>query len=372
MRVAVNGWFSGSSVGSGQYVDELVPALRAEAMADEFAVIAPGARRGGLGKLTFEQIVFPRMSTGYDLAHVPYWAPPMLPAVATVVTVHDLIPLVLAEYRQSAGMRAYFSLVARATARSAAVVVDSLSTKADVLARLDLPADKVHVAYLGVGPAFCPTAGQDPHGAAAVGPAKEPAAELAARLGLPSRYGLYVGGFDVRKNLVTLMAAWRKVHAATGTVLVLAGSPPANSRVGREPIGVTAERAGLPGEAFMAVGHVPRHDLPDLYRGAAVFAYPSRYEGFGLPPLEAMACGAPVVASNATSLPEVVGDAGLLLPCDDVEAWSRALIEVLTVEATGARLRAAGPPRAALFSWARTARRTLEVYRSVARAGASP
>jgi glycosyltransferase involved in cell wall biosynthesis len=261
-------------------------------------------------------------------------------------------------------MRAYFSFVARGTTRAAAVLVDSESTRTDVQAHLGIPAERVHVAYLGVNAAFRPAAPR----AGAPSDGQDPVAQnLAARLGLPARYGLYLGGFDARKNVRTLMAAWRAVHAATGVVLVLAGRPPANVRVGREPIDVTARRAGLTERAYTAVGPVPRQDLPALYRGAAVFAYPSRYEGFGLPPLEAMACGVPVVASDATSLPEVVGDAGVLLPPDDVEAWSRALIEVMTDEAAAARLRQAGLRRASTFTWAETARRTLAVYRSVAR-----
>ena len=111
-------------------------------------------------------------------------------------------------------------------------------------------------------------------------------------------------------------------------------------------------------------------DLPLLYGGADALCYPSRYEGFGLPPLEALACGCPVLCSRTSSLPEVVGDAGLLLPPDDSEAWANALDKLLSSEAVRVRWRERGPERAALFSWEKTARETRQVYQEVVGAAA--
>ena len=110
-------------------------------------------------------------------------------------------------------------------------------------------------------------------------------------------------------------------------------------------------------------GYVADDDLPGLYGGADALCYPSRYEGFGLPPLEAMACACPVLCSRTSSLPEVVGDAGILLPYGDSDAWARALSKLMLSPAVAARWRERGPARAALFSWEKAARETLDVYR---------
>lgn len=347
MDVAMSGWFSGRAVGSGQYTDALVAALRAAAGPDDtVALIVPGRRGSNLGKVAFEQIVFPRMAREADVAHVPYWAPPLWPAVPTVVTVHDLAPLLLPAYRRSVAARLYAAIAARATERAAAVLADSESTAADVRDHLGVPAASIHVVPLGVRAAFT-----------ASGPPMP---------GLPPRYGLYVGGFDPRKNVACLLEAWVGVHAATGVPLVVAGALPADGDRFLTDPREAARRVGLPPDALLMVGAVAQEDLPALYRGAAVFAYPSRFEGFGLPPLEAMACGTPVVASSATSLPEVVGDAGRLVSPDDPAAWSEAIREVLEDPVAATALREAGLRRAAAFPWSETARRTAEVYLRVA------
>lgn len=358
MHVVINGWYSGRAVGSGQYADALVAALRGLAgTSAAIDVLPPPAAAGALRKVAFEQWGFPRSSRGADVAHVPYWAPPLRPTVPTVVTVHDLIPLVRPEYRKRRLVRAYTGLVARATARAAAVIADSAHTAAEIRAHLPIDPERVHVVPLGVAPRFRPAA-------AARAPADDDRA-LRAALDLPPRFGLYLGGFDPRKNIGVLLAAWKGVHADTGVPLVIAGRAPSGADSLAVDPALAARRAGVPAGALRLVGAVPDDLLPALYRAAAVFAYPSRHEGFGLPPLEALACGTPVVAARATSLPEVVGDAAVLVDPDDAGAWARALRWVLDDAETAARLRAAGPVWAARFTWDATARRTWAVYEAV-------
>ncbi|MCB0216670.1 MAG: glycosyltransferase family 4 protein [Chloroflexi bacterium] len=353
-RVALNGWFASRPVGSGAYTDALLAALRATAEPGEaFALLRPSRRAAGaLGKLAWEQRGFPRAAAGFDLAHVPYWAPPLRPTVPTLVTVHDLIPLLLPDYRRRRSVRAYTALVARASRSAAAILVDSEHGARDVRANLDVDPARVHVVPLGVDARFRPQA-------------PERLAELCARLDLPERFGLHVGGFDRRKNLETLIQAWVAVHAGTGLPLVLAGRPPAPGDSLHPDPRALARRAGLPESALRLPGFVTDADLPTLYAAATLFAFPSRYEGFGLGPLEAMACGTPVLASDASSLPEVVGEAGLLLPPDDPAAWSEALRRLLDDPGLADRMRAAGLARAAEFTWVRTARRTRAVYASL-------
>lgn len=358
MRVAFNGWFSGQTVGSGQYTDRLVDALRALAPSGDeveaYQLIAT-ARRNAFAKLAFEQCWFPRTAAhfGCDLSHVPYWAPPLVSALPVVVTVHDLIPLLLPDYRRDLRVRAYTRLVATTTARAAAVIADSAHTAKDIATHLKVPDDRIHVIPLGVDlPSLELLAQSRP-------------VPLLTRYLLPPRFGLYLGGFDSRKNLVTLFAAWRDVFAATRVPLVVAGRLPAlGDPLAPHPADLV-RLTGLTPDAIHFTGPILEADKPALLATASVFAFPSRYEGFGLPPLEAMAAATPVVASNAASLPEVLGNAGLLVSPDDVSAWSRALTEILVDPDLSAQLSLAARHRAATFTWPRTAHLTREVYHSV-------
>jgi glycosyltransferase involved in cell wall biosynthesis len=177
--------------------------------------------------------------------------------------------------------------------------------------------------------------------------APEEIAAVARRYRLPERYVLHVGALEPRKDVAGLARAC----TAAGVPLVLAGPPPA-------PAQVAALNARV-------LGYVPQADLAALYGAATIVAFPSLYEGFGLPPLEAMASGAPVVASRAGSLPEVLGDAALLFPQGDVDELCRALRRLLADNDLRAQLRADGLAHAGRFSWTKTARMTADVYRSL-------
>jgi glycosyltransferase involved in cell wall biosynthesis len=186
------------------------------------------------------------------------------------------------------------------------------------------------------------------------------------RYGIADRFILFVSTIEPRKNLPTLLAAYSKLLDTykTNARLVIAG----HKGWLTEEVDAAIEKYKL-GDRVCFLGSVPNEELVYLYNAARVFALPSLYEGFGLPPLEAMASGTPVIVSNVSSLPEVVGDAGLLVDPNDVEGWAVALHRVLTDDALHAGMAEKGLVRAAHFSWERAARETLGVYRKVAKVG---
>ncbi|MFN8496587.1 MAG: glycosyltransferase family 1 protein [Anaerolineae bacterium] len=364
MRITVNGLFwAMPNVGSGQYLHEIVPALRRLAPNDDYTLALVGdaaadnaadrtvrwpppfgrAADDDLAKTWFEQVVFPRLARDADLAHVPYFAPPLRPSAPTVVTVHDIIPLVLPAYRGSPLARLYFRLAAAALPRVAHVIADSEHSRRDILTRFRLPPERVTTVYLAAAERFQPAS-------------PEAISRAQARYSLPDDYILYMGGYDVRKDLGTLFAAYSALQRRTPHVaLVCAGGlPRQDSAVTPDP----RRLAALLGVAVHFPGTIAAEDQPALLSAARAFVFPSRYEGFGLPPLEALACGAPTIVADASSLPEVVGDAALLFPVGHAEALADTLSQLLGDPALQAELRERGPRRAAAFSWARAARET--------------
>ncbi|MEA3338422.1 MAG: glycosyltransferase family 1 protein [Chloroflexota bacterium] len=379
MRIAINSWFwNEPTTGSGQYTRRLVEHLAATAPDLEIVLVAPEGTipdsqspipniqfhlttsryrlPAALDKVWFEQIVFPRVCRhlGVDVAHAPYWAPPLQPSVPTVVTIHDLIPLLLREYRGGPSVRLYTALVSTTAQDSALVLTDSEASRRDIVAHLGLPAERVRVVHLAAGEQYTPTPAPDDEA-------------IRARYGLPEQYTLYLGGFDVRKNVATVLETYRWAGPAIGDEcpLVIAGRLPERDTDFAPDPRRLAQEQGIDKDCVRFTGFVDEAHKPALYRGAAAFIFPSRYEGFGLPPLEALACGTPVVGSDASSLPEVVGDAGVLLPPDDAEGMSGALIQLATDESFRAELSRRALAQAARFSWERAARETLAVYRHI-------
>ena len=187
--------------------------------------------------------------------------------------------------------------------------------------------------------------------------------EVRGKYGLPADYILYVGTIQPRKNLGTLIEAYARLKKERGIAnrLVITG------RKGwlYDRLFARLKELAL-GDEVIFTGFVPDEELPYIYDGAKAFVYLSFFEGFGLPPLEAMACGVPVITSNTTSLPEVVGDAGIALPPKDVEGVTAALARILTDPETAAAMKEKGLRRARTFSWESTARQTLEIYGKIA------
>ena len=266
-----------------------------------------------------------------------------------VATVHDVIALILPETftrRHRVVVRAALAAVRR---RADLVLVPSSAVKRDIVQRLGLPDDRVVVTPEGCEPRFRPT----------------PCAEVLARYGLPSRYVLAVGTLEPRKNLTALLHAFARLHREGGIDpalrLVLVGARGWLD----EPIYEAVRSLGLDQRVHFA-GFVDDADLPAVYSGAALFVFASLHEGFGLPLLEAMACGVPVVTSNVSAMPEVAGDAALLVDPRDVDDLAAAIARLLRDDSLRDRVRGAGIARAREFPWAATARRTLDAYATLA------
>lgn len=309
----------------------------------------PRSLRGRARKVAWEQALWPWRARG-DLGHVPYLAPPVLVPQA-VVTVHDLIPLALPAYGAGRGQALYFQLVRAGLRRARTLIADSEWTRDDLIRMVGVPANRIHVVPLGVDERFFP------------GDATS-RADARRRLGLPDRFGLFLSTRDARKNLGVVLAAWPEVWRDCRLPLVIAGRAPRKGS--RVYVDWFADLDPSSDDWLRVLGPVDERNKPDLYRAADVFVFPSRYEGFGLDPLEAMASGVPVVAANATSLPEVVGHAGRLLPPDDPAAWAETVVSIAGNPELASDLRERGLARAAAFTWARTAEQTHAIYRQVA------
>ncbi len=269
-----------------------------------------------------------------------------------VVTVHDLSWVRYPETHPADRVRTMNQVMPGVVARAARVLVDSEFVRGEVIAHYGLPPERVATTLLGVAKEFAPVPA--PAGAA-----------ILARHGLSAgRYFLAVGTLEPRKNLGAAVAAFNRLDAATRAAfpLVIVGM----SGWGRDRLPAEFARLVDRGEARLT-GYIPRVELPALYSGARAFVYPSRYEGFGLPPLEAMACGTPVIAANRASLPEVVGEAGLLVDPDDETALAEALQRAIDDVAWRERMAAAGPLRAQRFTWRGCAEATVAAYREAMR-----
>ncbi len=284
----------------------------------------------------------PDVTAGAALWHSAYYTEPYCKRIPTVVTLEDVIPLVADDEMPNALRRLVYRGMNRLAARTSAHVVTlSQAARADIIRFLDVPADRITAIPLGVDSRFQPA----------------PTAEIdrvKRQLNL-KRYVLYLGINKPHKNLLRLVEAWARVR--TDAQLVIAGHWDQRYPEVRE----TVHRLGL-APSVLCRPNIAERDLVSLLSGADLFVFPSTHEGFGLPPLEAMACGVPIACSSASSLPEVVGDAALLFDPLDVNSIAAALTRALQDSTLRDSLRARGLARAQEFTWERTACETLRVY----------
>jgi len=379
MHVALNGWFWDQPfTGSGQYTRQLVIALRRLDPSLMLTLIVPATMQpegvpdgvqvvpvrlafgGNPAKVWFEQRGYPAAvaRTGAEIAHIPYWGPPLSsPKAKLIATIHDVVPLAIPAYQGGLGARLYTSLVTAASRGVAHIITDSEFSKEEIVARIGgIAPEFVTSIPLACVPEMHPRMGAE----------RDPATR--ERYALPDDYALYLGGFDVRKNLLALIAAWTFVKAAVGDDyrLVMAGKPPAKWGTARFP-DLPAEVKKLElDDVIRFIGPVAEADKPGVYRMARASIFPTLYEGFGLGPLESMACGTPVVAADATSIPELVGDAGYLVDPLDSRLMAGAIVGTLIKDELHNRLANEGLARATNFNWMKTAAATLEIYKRVA------
>lgn len=374
MHVAINGYFWNQPfVGSGQYTRQLIYHLNRYISDLDITLIFPQrepdeqptdlppsvrvayvpVRPGHIGKLLFEQFGFPKAcrACGADVAHVPYWGPPLRSPLPLVVTIHDLTTELVRDYRRKPQARLYNALVSAGARGADHIITDSFSSEIDIVDTIGVPEDDVTVVYLGVEPRFSAES------------------EFLLDMAILQKYDLdetdyvlYLGGYSIHKNISTLLEAFTYVVASHGDdfPLVLAGKKPQPSPTVPDYDAII-EELGLT-KYVRWIGFVDEDDKPVLYRNASCFAFPSRMEGFGLDPLEAMASGVPVVTTDAGSLPEVVGDAAFTVDPDSARSMAGALIATLVQEELAADMKRKGLAQAKQFTWEKTATETALVY----------
>jgi glycosyltransferase involved in cell wall biosynthesis len=339
--------------GTESYALNLIRAMLRAGSAHQFTLYFRDAPPPGLFDGHHHVIPFPRLWSHVRLAwdllaakrkpdvlFVPAHVLPIVHPLPSVVTIHDLGYRYFPE-AHPLGQRLYLDWSTHFSARAAThIIADSRATAQDLTRFYNIPAGKITVIYPGRDETLTRI---DP-------------APVRAKYGLPENYLLHVGTLQPRKNLIRLIEAVTR-HPSPVTSLVLAG------RAGwlSAPIGALAKERGV-----RLLDYAPDEDLAGLYSGAAAFVFPSLYEGFGFPVLEALACGTPVICSNTSSLPEVAGDAALLVDPLDIHALASAIDRVLNDAELRSTLRARGLEQIEKFSWGKAARETLAVLESAA------
>jgi glycosyltransferase involved in cell wall biosynthesis len=353
--------------GISQYVLQLIPALAAADSENEYVVLhsrkergsylpdVSNFRRGRLWTPCHHRLERWTLSTELipfrlDVMHSPDFIPPLFGAKKRVITVHDLNFLYYPEFLTKESRRYYTGQIAWAVREADHISADSHATRHDLIEQLSVPPDKVTTIHLAANTVYT-----EDYAEACIDKTLE-------QYNLSPGYILFVGTLEPRKNLPTLIRAYHALRASEGYdgPLVLVGG----SGWIFDEVADTIEALDL-GGTVRHLQTVTDEQLAHLYSAASLLALPAFYEGFGLPALEAMHCGCPVIVSNRASLPEVVGDAGLLLNPESVDEWAEAMARVLTDGELRQKMISKGRAQAQRFSWEQTARATLQLYQQV-------
>jgi glycosyltransferase involved in cell wall biosynthesis len=355
-----------SRAGIGQYITGLVKGLSECDEDNDFVLLQnrkdnsvlahkPNFSRKSLWTPShhrLEQLVLPFEISPLrlDILHSPDFIPPFRRDYKSVITVHDLAFLLYPHFLTEESAR-YYGQIDRAVRRADHIVADSLSTKRDIVNFLGVPEAKITVIYAAADAIYRQVEDE------------QLLKKTRAKYDLEQPYALFVSTIEPRKNLPTLLRAFRQLldHYKLEVKLAVAGQ---KGWFCGEVFAV-AEELHLD-NSVVFLDHVPIEDLVLLYNAARMHVHPSFYEGFGLPPLEAMACGTPTIVANVSSLPEVVGDAGMLISPEHTEGWTVAMWRLLTDDSLHQELSEKGLKRAKLFSWEKAAVEVLDLYRRLA------
>lgn len=356
--------------GIDNYIDSLCRAMLAQAQGEQFVFWAPDMEhdpfpefpnkrlriRGSVSRSTLESL-WPQSNAGavpadMDVYHLPFIvrpAPRRSPRTKFVVTMYDLIIATYPEtFDKVSGMRVFIEALSAQAGQADKIITISQSARRDIVDIFDLPPERVEVIY----PATELQAPAD---------AESTLALLRRNLGLPERYILHFSSWQLRKNVAGIVRAFEKIAVKCreqNVFLCLGGGSASEAEVSFIENSPCSDQ-------IVRLGHVRREWMPALYAGAEMFVFPSFYEGFGLPVLEAMACGAPVISSNVSSLPEVVGDAGLMVDPQSIDELADAMELLLDDTNYSEQLKQKGFAQAAKFSWEKAARETLDVYKAL-------
>lgn len=285
----------------------------------------------------------------FDLIHNPAQYP-VSPKINKkyIITIHDLIPILYPEYVgniYSLQAKLFYPIAMKSASK---IITDSYHTKKDIIKLYRIPDKKIEVIYPGVSDHFSPASNEEK-------------LRVRNKFNLNIPFILFIGAIEPKKNLELLLKAFYLCQKEKSNLhLVIAGKKAWKYQT----VFAQIEQLNL-GEKIRFLDFIPYEDLPALYSSAEVFVFPSRYEGFGLPPLEAMKCGTPVITSNISSLPEIVGEEGMMVSPDDHEELAESILKILSDQQLRSELSSYGLKRAALFSWRNTGQKTLEVYNTV-------
>lgn len=353
MRIGIDaGSASGKSTGIGFYTRNLIEYVEKTKEASFVKFFPDKEDLNTIERVGWENFGLPNKAKkeNIDLLHLPGFAGPMFKGrVKSVTTVHDLIGMIYPENLGRISRLYWQKWLPACVKNSELIIADSQNTKNDIVTLLGVPEEKIRVILLAVDDKF-----------RLLRP--ELLSAVKDKYGLPDRFMLNVGTIEPRKNIPGLVDAFSDyVKTCSGDMnLVLVGK----KDWGYKQVKTKVEELGLSGR-IVFTDYVEDEDLPALYNLAELFVYPSFYEGFGLPVLEALSSGCPVLASNVSSVPEIVGDAGILLDPNDIKGMTKAFKEFDQNSSLRGELSEKGIARAKLFSWERTARETIAVYRKL-------
>lgn len=343
----------GEKTGFGFYVKNLVTNLKKIDRSNQYFFFQPTNNKdlSVSQRFMWDQFQIPKLANGaaVDILHQPCFSVPIFFQGKIVVTVHDLIARLYGKDIPFFARGFFGQWMPFSYSRADRVICDSQHTKKDIMKLLGIPERKITVIYLAVGKEFQPARDL------------EKIRQIKQKYSTGEKYLLNVGTICPRKNLYFLIGVFQKISRQFPDYnLVITGK----KGWYYDSLFNLIKKLRLT-RKIIFTGYVEDKDSPYLYNGAEIFLFPSLYEGFGLPPLEAMACGLPVICSSASSLPEVIGDGGILLSPNDTVSWVRMIKNILTDKKMRGKIVSNGLIQANKFSWERTAKKTLAVYKEV-------